>query len=147
MATVPVCALCRPAENLSKFLENKKKTFLKINIFIVLLIEWLSYAYIKTYTPVKKEVIDVYTDFLYPLLTQLVLGILFLSFFLWKDRLYFCFRKSATTFYLSVYYFLGFFSILFCLNASIYYEIVSISILGVSTFLFIVSLWKSSQIK
>ena len=146
MAVVPVCSLCKPVETLNRFLEYKKKPFLKWAIIVVLFLEWLSLYLAYKFPPPENLKFDFYTMKVYPLLTQLVLFLVFFSFFLWKDRLHFCVRKSATTFYLSLYYLFGFISILFCLSASVCYQIVSIGFLTVSTYLFLAS-WKNISIK
>jgi hypothetical protein len=144
MAAVPVCALCKAPEIISKYLENRKKHFLKFSIFIILVIEWFSIFYNKTYTHPKHNIYDSYLMYYYPLLTQLALFVIFFSIFLWKDRLHFCFRKAATTFYLSLYYLLGVLSVLLCLSADFYYEAISIGSLAIASFIFIVSLLRSS---
>jgi hypothetical protein len=140
MAALYPCSLCRVSEVVQKKLETNKKPFLIYSIFAILLIEWFSFFYIKYFHVTTERITDYYVTKMYPFLTQLCLLILFFSLFLWKDRLHFCFRKTAVTFYLSCYYFINCFAIVFCLNSSIYYEILSYGVLGIASLLFVVSL-------
>ncbi len=145
MAVLNGCSLCRPAEYIKSKLETNKKNFLVYSIFMILLIEWASFIYLKYFHGVTKVTTDFYDAKIAPFTTNLALFILVFSIFLWKDRLHFCFRKSATTFYLSVYYLFNAIAVLTCLNASKYYLYVSISFLSVATFLFIVSLLNNKK--
>lgn len=144
MAVLHGCSLCRPAEYIKNKLESNKKNFLVYSIFGILLIEWLSFIYLKL-NPIKEVITDSYMTKVNPFFTNLALFIIIFSIFLWKDRLHFCFRKSATTFYLSVYYLFNAIAVLTCLNASKYYLYVSISFLSVASFLFIVLLLNNKK--
>lgn len=143
MAAVGFCSLCRIPEKIRVYLESNKKPFLVFSIFMVLLIEWFSIGYLKFVPQVKLVVYEPYTMFWYPMLTQLALFIVFFSLFLWKDRLHFCGRKSAATFYLSLYYLFGFLAVLFCFSANFYYSVISYTSIALASMLFIVSLFKS----
>ena len=141
MAVVPPCSLCKA----TKFLENKiagsKKSFLVYSVFIVLLTELFSNIYVNFfYTPINR-VYDCYTDFYYPLLTQLVLFLIFASLFLWRERLHFCLRKASATMYLSIYYLFGFLAVLFCFSANFYFQVVNFSIISLSMLLFVQSIY------
>lgn len=142
MASLPPCSLCRLSEGIRPYFENNKKTILVYSVFAVILIEWFSmiYQYIVPQTP--NLVYDRYLFFWYPLLTQLALFVLFFSLYLWKERLHFCFRKSAATFYLALYYLLGVIGVLFCIQANLYYMIISVASIGLATLIFIVSFFK-----
>lgn len=142
MAALYPCSLCRVSELVQKKLEVNKKSFLIYSIFLVLLIEWFSFFYIKYFHVTTERITDYYVTKMYPLLTQFCLLILFFSIFLWKDRLHFCFRKSATTFYLSIYYLFNCLAIIFCFNTSVYYELVAYFTLGIASLLFLVSIFK-----
>lgn len=144
MAVLGSCSLCKPAEYIKSKLESNKKNFLVYSIFGILLIEWLSFIYLKL-NPIKEVITDSYMTKVNPFFTNLALFIIIFSIFLWKDRLHFCFRKSATTFYLSVYYLFNAIAVLTCLNASKYYLYVSISFLSVASFLFIVLLLNNKK--
>lgn len=144
MAVLGNCSLCRPAEYIKNKLENNKKEFLTYSFFMVLLIEWISFIYL-ILNPIKEQITDSYMTKVNPFLTNSALFIIVFSVFLWQDRLRFCFRKSATTFYLAVYYFFNAIAVLTCLNAYSYYLWVSIGLLSISTFLFIVSLLNSKK--
>lgn len=143
MAAVGLCSLCRVPEKIRVYLESNKKPFLVFSIFMVLLIEWFSIGYLKFVPQVKPAVYEPYTMFWYPMLTQLALFIVFFSLFLWKDRLHFCGRKSAATFYLSLYYLFGVLAVLFCFSANFYYTVISYTSIALASLLFIVSLFKS----
>lgn len=147
MPAVPPCALCKIPNKVQVYLEANKKPFLVYSIFVILVLEWFSIAYLKfskqTLNPTNYY--DFYSMKLYPMLSQLAMFVLFFSLFLWKDRLHFCFRKSATTFYLAMYYLFGFFAILFCFSASFYYEIISLGTIGIASLIFIVSFFKSED--
>jgi len=145
MASVALCALCRVPEKIRLYLESNKRTFIVYSIFLVLLAEWFSIIYQSVVPQTLNMVYDSYLFFWYPLLTQFVLGIVFFSLFLWKERLHFCGRKSATTFYLSMYYLLGFFAVLFCFSATFYYAIISYTSIGLATMLFVSSIIKDSE--
>lgn len=142
MASLPPCSLCRLSEGIRPYFENNKKLILVYSIFAILIIEWFSLFYQKIVPQTPNLVYDRYLFFWYPLLTQLALFVLFFSLYLWKERLHFCFRKSATTFYLSLYYLLGVFGVLFCIQANLYYTIISITSIGLATLIFIVSFFK-----
>lgn len=145
MAALPPCSLCRTPEKVRTYFETNKKPFLTYSIFILLVLEWFSLGYQKTFPQTPNMVYDRYLFFWYPLLTQLGFFVVCFSLFLWKDRFHFCYRKSAVVFYLSCYYLLGFLGVLFCFSASIYYTIVSYSSLFIASFLFIVSLYKNRK--
>jgi hypothetical protein len=142
MASLPPCSLCRLSEVIRPYFENNKKMILVYSIFAVIIIEWFSMIYQYNVPQTANLVYDRYLFFWYPLLSQLALFVLFFSLYLWKERLHFCFRKSATTFYLALYYLLGVFGVLFCIQANLYYTIISITSIGLATLLFIVSFFK-----
>lgn len=144
MSVLHGCSLCKPAEYIKNKFENSKKDFLTYSFFIVLLIEWISFIYLK-YNPVVEKITDTYICKVSPFLTNLALFIIVFSVFLWQDRLRFCFRKSATTFYLSVYYLFNALAVLTCLNAYVYYLYVSVGFLSLATLLFIASLLNSRK--
>jgi len=125
MSVLNGCSLCRPASYIKSKLEDNKKPFLVYSIFAILLIEWFSIIYLKFFHGITNVTTDFYDAKVAPFLTNLALFILLFSLFLWKDRLHFCFRKSATTFYLSCYYLFNAIAVVFCLNASIYYVVIA----------------------
>ena len=142
MAVIPTCSLCKAPEKLRVYMESNKRLVLVYSIFAVLVIEWFSLFISKTNPSNPNQPFDNYLMFWYPLLTQLALFVLFFSLWLWKDRLHFCFRKSATTFYLAFYYLFGVIGVLFCIQANLYYTIISITSIGLATLIFIVSFFK-----
>lgn len=145
MATLPTCALCKIPERVLQSVIKNKKQFLIYSIFIILLIEWFSLIYLKGFHKTTQIVTDYYVAKMYPFLSQLALFVMFFSIFLWRDRLHFCFRKTATTFYLSCYYLFNSISVLLCLNASIYYELVSYGFLAIASLVFFVSFLKTVE--
>jgi hypothetical protein len=142
MAALGNCSLCRLPNYIQKKLENNKRPFLVYSIFLVLIIEWFSIIYLNFHKTTEK-ITDFYVVKLYPFLTQFVLFIIFLSLFLWKEKLRFCSRKSASTFYLSMYYLFGCFAIIFCMQASLYYLVLSFSSLALASLLLFVSFLKT----
>jgi len=138
MASVPKCGLCRVTEPIEKFFENKKQNFLIYSVFVVLLVEIFSNIFNYFYVP---TCIDLYASKIYPALTQLVLFLVFASVFLWRERLRFCLRKATAVMYLSIYYFFGFISLLFCFTASFYINVVNFTLLGLALLLFVQSIY------
>lgn len=142
MAALSPCSLCRIPERVLQSVVKNKKQFLIYSIFIILIIEWFSLFYLKVHHKPTQIVTDYYVAKMYPFLSQLALFVMFFSVYLWRDRLHFCFRKTATTFYLSCYYLFNSISVLLCLNASIYYEFISYGFLAIASLLFFVSFLK-----
>lgn len=138
MASVPKCGLCRMTEPVEKFFENKKQNFLVYSVFIVLLIEMFSNVINWFYVP---KTFDFYASYLYPLLTQLVLFLMFSSIFLWRERLRFCLRKATATMFLSAYYLFGFISLLFCFTATFYINMVNFTLLSLALLIFVQSIY------
>jgi hypothetical protein len=138
MASVPKCGLCRMTEPVEKFFENKKQNFLVYSVFIVLLIEMFSNVINWFYVP---KTFDFYASFLYPLLTQLSLFLVFSSLFLWRERLRFCLRKATATMFLSAYYLFGFISLVFCFTATFYINVVNFTLLTLALMLFVQSIY------
>lgn len=145
MAALPPCSLCRTPEKIRTYLDTNKQPFLTYSIFFILLIEWYSAFYIYTNPSSSINTKNEYLQFWYPMLSQLALFIVFFSLFLWKERLRFCYRKSAVCFYLSSYYFLGFLGVLFCLNANVYYILINYGTIAIASFLFIASVYNKLE--
>lgn len=144
MAVLHGCSLCKPAD----YIKNKfkdKKFFLTYSIFMLLIFEWISAIYLNCFHTTTQLITDFYVVKMAPFLTNMSLFVVLFSLFLWKDRLHFCFRKSATTFYLSGYYLFNAVAVLFCINATIYYTIVAYGFLLIATFLFFVSLLNAKK--
>lgn len=138
MASVPTCSLCRAPKKVNEYFKDKKKPILVYSVFLILLVEFSSTIFNFFYKSTITQY-DVYCMYYYPLLTQLSMFIIFFSLFLWKERLYFCDRKNAATFYLSLYYLFGFISILFCFSSDFYYKIINFGMISISLLIFIQS--------
>lgn len=138
MASVPKCGLCRFTEPIENALKDKKKNFLVYSVFFVLLIELLSNVFNWFYVP---KTFDFYASYLYPLLTQFSLFLVFSSLFLWRERLHFCLRKATATMFLSAYYLFGFISLLFCFTATFYINAVCFTLLSLALLLFVQSIY------
>lgn len=138
MASVPKCGLCRITEPIEKYFSDKKKNFLVYSVFFILLVELVSNVVNNFYEP---TCYDLYASKIYPMLTQLVLFLVFASLFLWRERLHFCLRKATATMYLSIYYLFGFISLLFCFTATFYINVVNFTLLSLSIMLFVQSLY------
>lgn len=133
MAAVPTCGLGCKLVKTHNFLKEKKKQFLTLSVFIVLLFEVVSLF-------LRKE--PNYSCYWYPLLTQICSFLLLFSLFLWKEKLRFCFRKNLSILLLSIYYFFGSIAILFKFSNLYYYEIASFLILGASILTIVLSVFK-----
>jgi len=138
MASVPKCGLCRFTQPLEGYLNNKKKNFLIYSIFVILLVEIFSSVFNLFYVPTTY---DLYASYIYPLLTQLVLFLLFTCVFMWREKLRFCLRKATAVMYLSIYYLFGFISLLFCFTATFYINFVNFTLLFLSLLIFVQSLY------
>ena len=138
MASVPKCGLCRMTQPIENYFEDKKKNFLVYSVFIVLLVEMFSNVINWFYVP---KTFDFYASYLYPLLTQLVLFLMFSSIFLWREKLRFCLRKATATMYLAIYYLFGFISLLFCFTATFYINMVNFMLLSLALLIFVQSIY------
>lgn len=145
MSVLHGCSLCKPADFIKSKIKENKKTFLTYSIFFVLIIEWITGIYLNFFHVTTEKITDIYIVKIAPFSVNLIAFILMFSLFLWQDRLHFCFRKSATTFYLSCYYLFNVIAVAFCLNAYFYYNIVAYIFLSIATFLFFVSLINKKQ--
>lgn len=140
MASVPKCSLCKITEKLEKTFENKKKNFLVYSMFIILSVEVFSFFMNIFHTP-NKNGYDLYSDFVYIALTQLVLFLLVSSIFLWRERLHFCLRKATATMFLSSYYLFNFLAVIFCFSANFYFQIISFCLLILTLLMLIQSFY------
>ena len=138
MASVPKCGLCRMTQPIENYFEDKKKNFLVYSVFVVLLVEMFSNVINWFYVP---KTFDFYASYLYPLLTQLVLFLMFSSIFLWREKLRFCLRKATATMFLSAYYLFGFISLLFCFTATFYINMVNFTLLSLALLIFVQSIY------
>ncbi len=133
MPIVPPCGLACRIGKVHDFLKEKKKPFLLISIFLVLIIEIISIFLSK-----KQN----YACYWYPMLSQVCLFLIFFSIFLWNEKLRFCFRKNIAVLLLSIYYFFGSIALLFKFSHLYYYEVASVIILIASIVVLVLSLFK-----
>jgi len=140
MAAVPRCSLCKVTQLVESKFKNNKQPFLVYSVFMVLSIEIITNIINYFYIPAQREY-DFYTDFCYPLFTQLGFFLVFASLFLWRERLHFCLRKASATMYLSAYYLFGFLAVLFCFSANLYFQVINTTLICLSMLLFLQSLY------
>lgn len=133
MAAVPPCGLKCLTNKAYEKLKTNKYPVIIYSIFYVLLIENISFfiRYLPNYACIW-----------YPLLTQISFFFLFLSIFLWYDRLRFCFLKQLATLFLTVYYLFGAISLIFQFSEELYSKVISTGLIIISAFVFIMSIFK-----
>lgn len=105
--------------------EKVKKSFLIYSFFIIILLEIASIVINNNVSE------DSYLNYYYPIITNLDFAILSGTFFLFRKRLKFCFRKKIAISSLVLYFLFNVFSVLFKLEANFYYSLVSYGLLGV----------------
>ena len=129
MASIPqpVCKICRFA----KVVNEKIKTNSKLYAFFAILIIELVSIKIQDHTTPQR-----YVEFIYPLLTQLVLFIIFVAINYHSERLRFCKRQKLIVIFLALYYFLNIVFMVFPICWSTYSSYVNYGILSVVGLLF-----------
>lgn len=135
MASIPKpsCKACRVA----KAVNEKIKVNSKLYAFsAIVMIELLSIK-IQEFVSTKS-----YLEFYYPLLTQVVLCVIFIAINYHSERLRFCKRQKLIVIFLAVYYFLNMLFLVFPICWSQYYAIVNYSILAIVCILFIAT-WRN----
>lgn len=136
MASVPPCGLKCLGGKMVNFATEQRKNFLRLGIFYVLLVEIAS-IFIRD--------LPNYACFWYPLLTQTVLLIMVFSVFLWRERLRFCFRKKFASVFLCLYYAFGVVALLANFSNQLYVDVVSFTLLGAATVLFLLSFLQTDE--
>jgi hypothetical protein len=105
--------------------EKVKNSFLIYSFFVILLLEIASIVINNNVSE------DNYLNLYYPIITNLDFAILFGTFYLFRKRLKFCFRKKIAIASLVLYYSFNALSVIFKLEANSYYSLVSYGLLGV----------------
>jgi len=135
MASIPkgTCSICRIAKKVNEKIKNNSKLYA---FFAIIIIELLSMKIQDYVTPQR------YIEFVYPLLTQIVLFIVFVAINYHSERLRFCKRQKLIVIFLALYYFLNITFLVFPICWSTYSGLVNYSILSLIGLLF-VSTWRN----
>lgn len=135
MAAIPKpgCLICRFAKTVNEKIKINYKLYA---FFAILIIELFSIKIQDYSTPQR------YVEFIYPLLTQLVLFIIFVAINYHSERLRFCKRQKLIVIFLALYYFLNIVFLISPICWSTYSEWVNYGILSVVSLLFIAT-WRN----
>jgi hypothetical protein len=135
MAAIPKpgCLICRMASKLNDKIKVNSKLYA---FFAIIIIELFSLK-VQDYTTPK-----LYVEFIYPLLTQVVLFIIFVAINYHSERLRFCKRQKLIVIFLALYYFLNILFMLVPICWSTYYGLINYSILSIVGLLFIAT-WRN----
>jgi len=135
MASIPKpgCLICRVAKAVNEKIKINSKLYA---FFAILIIELFSIKIQDYSTPQR------YVEFIYPLLTQIVLFIIFVGINYHSERLRFCKRQKLIVIFLALYYFLNIMFMLVPICWSTYSEWVNYGILSVVLLLFIAT-WRN----
>ena len=127
------CAVCR----IAKVVNEKIKKQSKLYAFFALIIIELFSMKIQDYTTPQR-----YVEFIYPLLCNISLFIIFVAINYHSERLRFCKRQKLIVTFLALYYFLNITFLLFPVCWSTYSLLVNYSILSIIGLLFIAT-WRN----
>ena len=135
MASIPKsgCLICRFAKTVNEKIKINSKLYA---FFAILIIELFSIKIQDYSTPQR------YVEFIYPLLTQLVLFIIFVAINYHSEKLRFCKRQKLIVIFLALYYFLNIVFMLVPICWSTYYGLINYSILSIVGLLFIAT-WRN----
>jgi hypothetical protein len=135
MASIPKsgCLICRFAKTVNEKIKINSKLYA---FFAILIIELFSIKIQDYSTPQR------YVEFIYPLLTQLVLFIIFVAINYHSERLRFCKRQKLIVIFLALYYFLNIVFMLVPICWGAYYSLINYSILSIVGLLFIAT-WRN----
>jgi hypothetical protein len=127
------CQVCRIAKSVNEKIKKNSKLYA---FFAIIIIELFSLKIQDYVTPEK------YVEFIYPLLAQIDLFIIFVAVNYHSERLRFCKRQKLITMFLASYYFLNILFILMPICWTTYSGLVNYSVLSVIGLLFI-STWRN----
>jgi len=135
MASIPKpgCLICRIAKAVNEKIKINSKLYA---FFAILIIELFSIKIQDYSTPQR------YVEFIYPLLTQLVLFIILVAINYHSEKLRFCKRQKLIVIFLALYYFLNIVFMISPICWSTYSDWVNYSILSVVSLLFIAT-WRN----
>jgi hypothetical protein len=135
MASNPkvTCQICRTAKAVNEKIKKQSKLYA---FFALIIIELFSIK-IQDYTTPQS-----YVEFVYPLLCNISLFIIFVAVNYHSERLRFCKRQKLIVIFLALYYFLNITFLLVPVCWSSYSGLVNYSILSVIGLLFIAT-WKN----
>lgn len=135
MASIPKpdCKICRVVKSVNEKIKKNSKLYA---FFAIIIIELFS---IKVQDYVSPQS---YIQFVYPLLTQIVLFIIFVAINYHSERLRFCKRQKLIVSFLALYYFFNICFLLVPICWSTYSLLINYSILSIIALLFI-STWRN----
>ena len=135
MASIPkgACQICRLAKAVNEKIKKNSKLYA---FFAVIIIELFSIVVQDHVTKIK------YQEFVYPLLTQIVLFVLLVAINYHSEKLRFCKRQKLIVIFLAIYYFMNILFLVFPICWSNYSGMVNHSILSVIGLLFIAT-WRN----
>lgn len=139
MAAIPPkgCPICRTIKKkISNINYNMRKHVMIYAFFYLLLFEGVSLLLVRE---------DNYTEFWYPLLTQLALTVIFYNLYLFRIRLKFCLRKKIAVASLSIYYFIGALSLICQFCYSWYLQAVNHLLLLVAFVTIVLTIYKEKK--
>jgi hypothetical protein len=137
MATIPKggCKICARVKEIAKSVEKNYKLYAFFAIIIIELVSlFLQY----------QVSIEQYAYKVYPLLTSLVLGIIFIAISIKSKELKFCTRQKWIVNFLAIYYFMNCFYIISPICFQDYANLISMAIFGIVTTLFVMT-WKKDK--
>lgn len=127
------CNVCRIAKAVNETIKKQSKLYA---FFALIIIELFSMKIQEYSTPQR------YVEFIYPLLTQIALFIIFVAINYHSERLRFCKRQKLIVIFLAFYYFLNIVFLLVPICWSTYSGLVNYSILSIVGLLFIAT-WRN----
>jgi len=127
------CTVCRIAKAVNEKIKKQSKLYA---FFALIIIELFSMK-IQDYTTPQS-----YVEFIYPLLCNISLFIIFVAINYHSERLRFCKRQKLIVIFLALYYFLNITFLLFPVCWSTYSGLVNYSILSVIGLLFVAT-WRN----
>jgi len=129
----PTCLICRVAKKVNEKIKINSKLYA---FFAIIIIEFFSIRIQNYVTPLQ------YVEFIYPVLTQVALFIIFVALNYHSERLRFCKRQKLIVISLAIYYFLNIVFMLVPICWSTYYSLINYSILSIVGLLFIAT-WRN----
>lgn len=135
MASIPkgTCQICRIAKKVNEKIKTNSKLYA---FFAIIIIELFSIKVQDYVTPQR------YIEFVYPLLTQIVLFIIFVAINYHSERLRFCKRQKLIVIFLALYYFFNIVFMLAPICWTTYSGLINYSLLSLIGILFIAT-WRN----
>lgn len=134
------CTRCRMiASAIKKSANIIRKNFLVYSIFLFLAIEVVSIFIVKNVSEKR------YDHFYYPLINNIDFSILFFNLFFYRKHLRFCLRKNIAVFSMAIYFVFNTIAVIFKLQQTFYYPVITYFLLGVVAITLFLSLIHKSK--